>query len=624
MTKVRVAVSAAALLLTVLAPVTAAPGSASAGSGDVKVTDHPYVRHDGGTDPPTELCGTNNMIQDEPTVTINPRNPRVMTAGANDYCPVTITGGLWFGFYYSADGGRSWTNSLLPGYPMDTSVEGQESPLFGFVNNASDPSQAWDNSGHLYYGGIGFNRPFGSGGAIFVARYAWRSGAKPDYEFTTLVDGRSAPNAFDDKVLIEVDHGARSRHAGNVYACWTRFTDNFARSAVLFARSADGGRTFTSQVISGNSEANQFCDIAVTRKGDVHVAWRQLPWTNTDGTQQGNAIAWVKSTDGGRSFTPKKIMATEFTPWNQNDSTVNPGAYGQAKYAYCLVADGTRGGCNSAGPRAVALDCGDGPFACQSGYVFSRIFSQIRIAADSSNAGRDGEVYIVFDATVPGSETPTGTTYGTVTPGVGSQDAVYLMKTRDGGRHWATPTRIDPQRKGHQFFADIAAEQGKLHLVWQDSRSDKASGPPSTPSGGDFRTVPISNRWVNSNPPGGVSSGPGVETFYATSSNSGKSWRISEVSTAASMPNYEILGNRDGAFFGDYNYIAALGKTVIMAWTDNRDILPGTDPRHPIDGSDGFDIHQCRAQQPDGTYGPDTCPFDGGNDQNIYAKVFRH
>jgi hypothetical protein len=58
-----------------------------------------------------------------------------------------------------------------------------------------------------------------------------------------------------------------------------------------------------------------------------------------------------------------------------------------------------------------------------------------------------------------------------------------------------------------------------------------------------------------------------------------------------------------------------------MAWTDHRDVAPGTDPRYPIDGMDGFDVLQCRAANPDGTFGPDTCPNAGGLDQNIYGAV---
>ena len=50
--------------------------------------------------------------------------------------------------------------------------------------------------------------------------------------------------------------------------------------------------------------------------------------------------------------------------------------------------------------------------------------------------------------------------------------------------------------------------------------------PPTTPSGGDFRTVPISNRWTAANPPGAISTGPGVgvQSFYARSTNQGTSW----------------------------------------------------------------------------------------------------
>ncbi len=588
MNKVSATLCSAALVLAV-----AGPAPANAGPGDVKLSDRTYVRHDGGTDPAIERCSSSNLPQNEPTVAIAPHKGRLMTSGGNDFCAVSVIGGNWAGFYYSSDTGRTWTDSLLPGYPSDTSAEGKASPLFGFVNNAANVVQAWDDDGHLYYAGIGFNRSPVTG-AIWVARYKWSSGPQPDYEFTTLPAGRTPPEQFDDKTMLEVDRGARSRHAGNVYVCWVRFKE--FKNTVQLARSTDGGRTFTTQNLSGAPGHNQFCDIAVTRGGDVYVGWRRFAHTTEDGTALGDALQWVKSTDGGASFTEPRI-ATAFTRSDPRDARVSP--------------------------AGTAEECGDGPFACQSGFVFSRFNSQMRIAADQTKSGRDGEVYLIYDATVPGSETPTGTTYGTVAPGIGGQGAVYVIKTSNGGRKWSKPARIDPQRKGHQFFADLTVEQGKLHAIWQDSRSDTASGPPSTPSGGDFRTVPIANRWVSANPPGAVSTGPGVDTFYATSSSGGRSWKISKVSKVRSMVQYEVLGNRDNAFFGDYTFITAAGKTVLMAWTDNRDIVPGTDPRYPADGTDGFDIHQCRAQQPDGTFGPDTCPFDGGGDQNTYGLVSR-
>jgi hypothetical protein len=113
-----------------------------------------------------------------------------------------------------------------------------------------------------------------------------------------------------------------------------------------------------------------------------------------------------------------------------------------------------------------------------------------------------------------------------------------------------------------------------------------------------------------------------VESFHATSANGGGSWTTTEVSTVANMPQYEQFGDRDIPFYGDYNYIAASGNTVFMTWTDERDAVAGTDPRYTNgDGTDGFDVLQCRAAQPDGTFGPDTCPDAGGLDQNIYGAV---
>jgi hypothetical protein len=51
-------------------------------------------------------------------------------------------------------------------------------------------------------------------------------------------------------------------------------------------------------------------------------------------------------------------------------------------------------------------------------------------------------------------------------------------------------------------------------------------------------------------------------------------------------------------------------------------VVAGTDPREGGDSdTDGADVKQCRAQNPDGSFGPDTCPFAGGLDQNIYGDT---
>ena len=154
--------------------------------------------------------------------------------------------------------------------------------------------------------------------------------------------------------------------------------------------------------------------------------------------------------------------------------------------------------------------------------------------------------------------------------------------------------------------------------MWQDTRVSTATGPD-----GSWITVPFENQWVASNPPGAVSSGPGVETFYSTSSNGGTSWTTTKASSVAYKLNWEQFGNRDIPFFGDYNYISAVGSKVFLDWTDGRDTVPGTDPRYTNgDGTDGFDVFQTRACT--GTppsCGADTTPNAGGLDQNIWGLI---
>jgi hypothetical protein len=599
-----IAAAAAALVTLAFAPAVMAV--------EVEITDQTYVRHDGGSDATIADCssdartptpggdGSGERQQNEPTAAVNPLDPTRMTAGANDYCAVQTVGDAWAGFYYSSNGGASWTNSLLPGYPTDTSAAGQASPLFGFVGGSGDPVQAWDRSNHLYYAGIAFNRVRPVNGSVWIARYSWPVPAtSPTYEFTTLIS-RGTPTPFgighfEDKIEVEADKGVASPFAGNVYVCWARFT-GFGNNFVEFARSTDGGRTFRIQKISESIHGNQSCDIGITRTGTVFVAWRQFDFTPGQDVpqKQHDAVAWVRSTDGGRSFT-KPAVAFEFTHFDMTDRSMSGGR---------------------------ARDCGDGPLACQSGYVFGRVDSGPRIAADPVG-GEGDEAYVVVEATVPGTQTATGTTYGTVENGTGSQGSIYFSKTTNGGASWSTPARVDPQTKGQQFYSDVDIDNGVLYAVYQDSRNDNASGPPGT--AGDFRTVPFGNVFVGG--AAGSIAGLGLETWYSWSTNGGSTWSHAKASSVHYLENYEQFGNRDVPFFGDYNYVDVEGSTVLMNWTDSRETVAGTDPRYDDpaaavdDSNDGFDVIQCRVQNPDGSWSSDRCPNAGGLDQNIFGLV---
>lgn len=252
-------------------------------------------------------------------------------------------------------------------------------------------------------------------------------------------------------------------------------------------------------------------------------------------------------------------------------------------------------------------DCGSGPFACQSGYTFFRHDSQPHITADPKGDPRT--VYMVYDATVPSTETASTSTYNTApvaadgTLQVG-QGAIYLTKTTNAGASWSNPRRLAPMTRGHQFFPDINADGGRLFAIWHDSRNDpgySVQRPPGNLAATDAYGFHIASR--------------GLDTYGASSTNSGRTWSQVRLSTVSQMPNYEMFGDRQVPFRGDYNYVSSVNGFAYGTWTDTREVRPGDDPRYPY-GS-GFDVFQCRTADASGVFSPDTCPNAGGLDQDI-------
>jgi hypothetical protein len=181
-----------------------------------------------------------------------------------------------------------------------------------------------------------------------------------------------------------------------------------------------------------------------------------------------------------------------------------------------------------------------------------------------------------------------------------------ITKSTNGGATWSVPAPLDPQAVGHQWWPNLEYDKstGTLVAVYYDSRFDPSYSPNRPPGnlvdGTSVCGVP------------GSSTCNVLNTFIATSRNGGASWATTQVSSVGHQPEYEMFSNRTVPFHGDYLWIDANGGTVFGVWTDNRDVVPGTDIRET---PDGFDVHQCRA---DAT-SPDTCPNAGGLNQNIYG-----
>jgi hypothetical protein len=537
-------------------------GGTALGSANALVTRDStassYLRYDGSTDATTAACSTGRRSQNEPTIAVNPHNPQVVVAGSNDYCAQIVNGDVWTGYYRSTNGGSSWQDSLVPGYPADTSAAGLASPVHGTCGAAGDPSQAFDRDGRLFYAFICFNRVKPVNGGVFVSRYT-NDGAA--YDRTVLVkpgtpSGKFGVGLFQDKINVTVDQ-TTGPSSGNIYVAWSQYDGIAPNNAVLFSRSTDHGVTFSRpvKVTPKAHGTGSFTDLAVGPDGAVY-----LSFVTYASSSNPNTDVWVsKSTDGGESFGAAAHVATidlfDSSQFSGNGAT----------------------------------DCGDGPFACPSGFTFSRFTTAPAVAADATG------VHVVWNAKL-----------------ASGQSKVFVSNSPDGTA-WSTSATLDTVAVGHQWTPDIASAGGVITVVFYDSRADPAYAP-SVPPG---------------NTASGQNSGNVIHTWVAKSTNGGTSWSETQVSTAGSNFGWETHGSRRDGFWGDYIYVSAVGSSVMVTWTDSRDLVPGTDPRETgaADDHDGFDVFQPCTYVPNDINAPayssptvaDPCLSQGGLDQNIYA-----
>jgi hypothetical protein len=392
--KPRALLPVAALVLVVcLATATqASPSEARVTQDD---TAGSYALAGGGTDATMTACSTGRRSQNEPTIAVDPHNTQVVVAGSNDYCAAIVNGDVWAGYYRSTDGGNSWSNSLVPGYPDDSSAAGVASPAHGSCAAAGDPSQAFDLNGNLFYAFICFNRSGPVNGSVYAAKYV-NDGAT--YDRTVLIK-RGTPSGlflsglFQDKINLTVDQSG-SRFSGNVYVAWSQYNGFAPTNAVLFSRSTNQGLSFSPAVRVTPVELGtaSFADLGVGPDGAVYLTYITYP-------SQGRRTSdiWLqKSMNGGVSFGPARRVAsiTRF------DSDQFSGGIG-------------------------AVDCGDGPFACPSGFTYSRFFSSSAVAADANG------VHVVYAA-----ERPDG------------QSKVFVRNSPDGVSFPTAPLQLDAVATG--------------------------------------------------------------------------------------------------------------------------------------------------------------------------------
>lgn len=506
--KLKIACCATVVFVLLLAPF--AYASHVTGGPDVEViNDNNNV--DGSV--PNPGFDAKNRQSNETTVAISPANPNIVAAGANDYRMTTVFGDGWSGLYLSDDGGGAWFNTMVPGFPSDTSPDGLVSPLLG-LDASGDPVVRFDATGNLYVAGVAFNRDFDQPDrpldtVAYVARYAYTPGtpggvstpnsaANPPnftYAGTTIVDRGAVgfavpPNQpwgvagdFVDKEWMEVDANspAASQCAGNVYVTYTSFHGAGGNYPIKFSASNDGATFSNPHVIStGGKQSNprnQGSDIGIAPDGTIYVAYRTFA-SNADPS----AINLVRSADCGKH-------------WSQ------PVVVGQ------IVA-----------PQAAGVAFRTPTFAF--------------VAVDDTDPQI---VYVAYQNYV------------------GPDYNIYVQRSTDGGLTWDAPTQVNDDGSGrHQIFPTIEMSHGALHIAWYDFRHS------ATPSN---EALDVYYACTNC-------AGAGYPAFSHNEritdvSHNGNCLIFGGGATAFHGDYIELDARWDGA-----------QHVVQIAWADNRDISP--------------------------------------------------
>jgi len=188
--------------------------------------------------------------------------------------------------YATFDGGQSWT-------------EAPPLVLLGGWAGTSDPAVAWDNAGNAYLVAL----PFGPGVStpIFgIAVYKSTDGGR-SWGPPTLIHSSSG----DDKQWATGDTSPASPHYGNVYAAWDDGTQlRFARTTDhgVTWRGTGAGVTPAGSVLASDSFSPE---ISVAADGTIYIVYLN--------GQSGSQIKYVKSTDGGDTFSAPAIAASGVT-----------------------------------------------------------------------------------------------------------------------------------------------------------------------------------------------------------------------------------------------------------------------------------------------------------------------
>jgi hypothetical protein len=499
--------------------------------------------------------------QNEPAAVVNPANPSIAAAGANDEidleacnnrndktCPFTLGVGV-SGVYFSDDSGSSWMQPTYSGFtardclgvpgtqtsaadncdphpgligtlPLyyENGLVADGDPALGFgPRRGADGMFSWANGWRLYYASLAGNfsserseTSFKGFEAIAVSRLdsenwaAAKAGVNTAWKPPVIVTKQNSA-LFSDHEMIAVDDASSSPFFGNVYICDAAFRSQEIGGfpePIMVNTSSDGGDTWTHKQVSPAFNNNtipgrQDCQVNTDSKGNVYVFWQ-----GTDPRAKRSAIFMTRSFDGGKNFDRPQVV-TYF------DETGLPDPRNSGSFTF----DGIAGARDGSFPT---VDIANGA---------------------PTGAGATDQILLAWS---------NGPTPSDTHPGPNEQ--VRVMWSRNHGNSWTTAGVASPASDRPDFPAiAISPDGGDAYVTYMNFLQP-------------WQSTTANPRWMQ-----------GVVRHAEVDRTTGAIGAWSDLNRG---PTGDARGssqnNLVAGFLGDYDYAFATNDFVLAVWNDVR------------------------------------------------------
>jgi len=302
----------------------------------------------------------------------------------------------------------------------------------------------------------------------------------------TWTDGGVLPG-FEKNALTS-DPGFAFDNHNDVYAA-VLYNSPRGSSGIAVSKSSDGGKTFGNPVSIFEDQAGHvFSDkpwIAVDQtagphSGNIYVVWSyDHNGTCGFGNTCSEELAFSRSTDGGRTFSPVSLVEGD-APFCTNRATGRP-----ANSTKCDAAQGAIPVVESDGTLVIVypyIDLMSGPIptrllAVSSPYGGANWTFPVLIATIHDIAGNfPPEKYRTLSLPAFACDPSTGQLYLTWSDNRSGDADILFSTSTDHGQSWSLPIRVndDPLKNGaNQFQPQIAvAPDGVVSISFFDTRLD--------------------------------------------------------------------------------------------------------------------------------------------------------